>query len=214
MKRAAAAVVALGLTGAGLGQDSSRLEANREHFRWSPRDAQELDYRRTVRGSDGIATPEKASLIEAIAAQIRPFEADLGIGSERELLRIAGNTRVKLIDLNNDGVAEVIAQANGLKEGCGVTGNCRFWVFQKTPSGFNRLLDTRYGVQVVAVRSDRTNGFNDIVLGTHDSATRRTLFLYRYRDGQYRLGECYAADWCALCDPPLKTPRIARTKCP
>jgi hypothetical protein len=82
----------------------------------------------TIRRFTELSPAEKASLTEAIAAQIRPFKADLEIGSERELHTIASNTRIKLIDLNGDGIAEVLAQANGIKAGCGATGNCPFWI--------------------------------------------------------------------------------------
>ncbi len=214
MRRAAVAIVALGLAG---------LAQTRETgFRWSARKAQELGYHQTIRRSSELSPEKKASLIEAIAAEIRPFKTDLEIHSERELQALSANTRVKLVDLNEDGVAEVLAQATGVKTGCGATGNCAFWVFQETPTGFRKLLDTRGkdgigGIEVFTIDPSRTNGFHDLVLGAHDSASEKTLFVYRFRDGQYSVADCYDADWwCMECSPPraLDEPKITRlNKC-
>ena len=218
MNRASAVtVVALGLTGLGLGQTHS-VETGGKHFRWSSRKAQELDYHQTIRRSSELSPATKTSLMEAIAAQIRPFKAELEIGSEGELRALSANTRIKFVDLNDDGVAEVLAQATGVKIGCGATGNCPFWVFQETPAGFRKLLDTRGqdgigGIQVFTVSAGRSDGFNDLVLGAHESASEKALFVYRFRDGQYRVAECYDADWwCMECSPPgaLKVPKITR----
>ncbi|HXN49529.1 MAG TPA: hypothetical protein VN893_22955 [Bryobacteraceae bacterium] len=219
MRRTAVAIVALGL--AGLAQTPPSVRTSEEHFRWSRRKAQELGYDQTIRRSSELSPNKKASLIDAIAAEIRPFKADLEIHSERELRALSANTRVKLVDLNEDGVAEVLAQANDFKAGCGGTGNCPFWVFQETPAGFRKLLDTRGkdgigGIEVFTVAAGRSNGFNDLVLGAHDSASERTLFVYRFRDGQYRVGECYDADWACLECPSgaLEEPKITRlNKC-
>ncbi len=216
MRRAAVAIVALGL--AGLAQTPSSVRTSEEHFRWSRRKAQELGYDQTIRRSSELSPDKKASLIEAIAAEIRPFNADLQISSERELRELSAKTRIKLVDLNDDGVVEVLAQANDFKAGCGGTGNCPFWVFQETATGFRKLLETRGkdgigGVEVLTVAALRTNGFNDLVLGAHDSASEMTLFVYRFRDGQYRVSECYDADWwCMECSPPggLEEPKITR----
>jgi hypothetical protein len=142
----------------------------------------------------------------------------LEIGSERELRHVVRETRIKLVDLNNDGIAEVLAQAYGLKEGCGGTGNCSFWVFQKTATGFKKLLDTRGkdgvgGIQLITIETSRTNGFSDLVLATHDSASERTLLVYRYRKGQYRYSECYNASWVSAKEGRwrfLKYPKITR----
>lgn len=215
MRRAAIAIVALGLTGLAPAQTPSSAETN--GIRWSWRKAQELDYHQTIRRSSELSPVKKTSLIEAIAARMRPFQAELGIDSDRELRTISANTRMKLVDLNGDGVAEVLAQASGLEAGCGATGNCTFWVFQETPAGFRTLLDTLKdglgGIQVFTVASTRANGFNDLVLGSHDSATEATLFVYRFRDGRYRVTECYHADWwCMECSPPraLDEPKITK----
>ena len=218
MKHTIIPIFLFGFTVVGLGQSPSPSETNERHFRWSQRNAHELDHSKTIRTSTELSPAEKASLIETIAAQIRVFKRDLEIGSERELRQVVAETRIKLIDLNNDGIAEVLAQAYGLKEGCGATGNCSFWVFQKTAAGFKKLLDTRGkdgvgGIEVITVNPNRTNGFSDLVLGAHDSASERTLLVYQYRNGQYGESECYKANWLSTKEGKwrvLKNPKITR----
>jgi signal transduction histidine kinase len=61
---------------------------------------------------------------------------------------------------------------------------------------YKPILDTRHGyaaggIQLFTVDSARTNGFSDLILGTHDSADERTLYVYRYTNGRYRPTECY-----------------------
>jgi hypothetical protein len=70
----------------------------------------------------------------------------------------------------------------------------------KAANGYQLLLDTRSkegigGYQLITVADTRTNGFNDLVLATHDSASEKTLLVYRYRNGLYREGACYDANW-------------------
>jgi hypothetical protein len=195
------------LTVAAFGQGPTPPVTRARQFRWSESSAHELDYRQTIRKTTQLASDERASLLEVMAEQIRPFKSDLEISSEIELRQVVLGTRIQLIDLNHDGIAEVLAQANGVKEGCGATGNCPFWVFQKTSSGFKKLLDTRDkdgvgGIEVITVSSGQTNGFNDLVLGTHDSVSERTLYEYRYRTGQYQMSDCYEANWSQTVEEP------------
>jgi len=108
-----------------------------------------------------------------------------------------------LVDLNGDGKPEVIAQAFGIKAGCGATGNCPIWIFMKAANGYQLLLDTRDkegigGVELITVEDSRTNGFNDLVLASDDSASEKTLEVFRYRNGLYRESACYDANWQSL----------------
>jgi hypothetical protein len=178
----------------------NRPRSNPPRFRWSSRDAEELSYKHALTTASDLDGAEKAALGDAVAALLRPFKAELEIGSERELRAVVAKTRVKLIDLNGDGAAEVFAQANDFKAGCGATGNCPFWVFAKSEHSYRLLLDSRGGqaiggIEVFRVEPTRTNGFSDLVLGTHDSASERTLYVYHYDGRRYRRSECYNANW-------------------
>jgi len=204
--------------GSAAGQDAHSSNTSEGHFRWSSRKAQELGIENTISRSNALTDSERAALIKAIATQLRPAMADLEIGTESEILAVAAQTRIKLVDLNNDEIPEIIAQPVGLKAGCGATGNCPFWVFAKHNGGYILLLDSGNdgGFQVFTVEPTRTHGFNDLVLGSHDSASERTLFVYRYREGKYhKQPECYSAQWwCWECRPPhsLREPMIVKLK--
>ena len=97
------------------------------------------------------------------------------------------------LDLKSDGNPEVIAQA---VLGCSPTGNCSLWIFRKTDKGYALILDS-FG-QTFTVQHTRTNGFADIVVAMHGSATESTLKVYRYDRGRYRRADCYEADWSVL----------------
>lgn len=182
------------------GQNPAPQTPSSGHFYWSIRKAHELDYHRTIRNSPNLNSVEKATLIKTIASLVRPYMKDNEINSERELITLAANTRVELIDLDGDGVPEIIAQANDIKMGCGATGNCTFWVLKKVSESYKLLLDTSDndgigGAELLTVGNSRTNGFSDLVLAAHDSASEKTLFVLRYRNGIYRETACYDASW-------------------
>jgi hypothetical protein len=200
------------------GQSPASQAQKSDHFYWSARKAHELDYNRTIRNSPDLNPTDRAALLKTVAALIRPFMADLEIDSERELRKIAGDTRIEFIDLNGDGIPEVIAQPVGMNAGCGATGNCPMWVFIKATDGYQLLLDTRNkegygGVELLTVEEARTKGFRDIVLAAHDSASEKTLLVYRYRNCLYRESGCYDANWLSWVGEVhfLKQPVI--TKC-
>ena len=122
---------------------------------------------------------------------------------------MAAATRVKLVDLNGDGTPEIIAQ--GIGDVCSPTGNCPFWVFQKVASGYKVVLE-KGAVQSFTVQPTRSNGYFDLVLGMHGSATEQGLYLYQFGQGRYRSIACYYANWSYLDDNgrvrELKEPRI------
>ncbi len=162
-----------------------------QRFRWDWRNAQELDLKHTIGKSHELSHEDKRELLRAIAQQMKTvMDADAGA----HLAALATKTRVKAVDLNGDGAPEVIAQPVGLEAGCGATGNCPFWVFEKTRTGYKLILGTK-GFQVFTIESRATEGFRDIVLGSHDSASERTLYVFRYSGGRYHEGECHNVSW-------------------
>lgn len=199
------------------GQSAAPQGPTSGHFYWSIRKAHELDYHRTIRNSPDLNPVERAALIKTVAALIRPFMEDNEIGSERELSQLAANARVELVDLDGDGIPEVIAQASDLKAGCGATGNCAFWVFKKSSSGYKLLLDTRGkdgvgGAELLTVEENRTNGFKDLILAAHESASEKSLLVYRYKNGSYRESACHYASWLSTAGGTwhdLKNPLIS-----
>jgi hypothetical protein len=194
-------------------QNSTIPRAAPSHFRWSERQAHELDYNRTIRNSTALTLVEKKSLIDLVVQTLKRDDKDM---TEDERFQLASETRIEFVDLNGDGRPEIIAQANGLGP-CGGTGNCIFWIFQLTPNGTSVLFDSTLAgetiYELVTVRPWRTNGFNDIVLASHSSATARNIVWLRYANGSYRPSACYYLSWIGDHGESLKIPDISSSPC-
>lgn len=180
-------------------------------FHWDWHNSQELSWMQSLRNAK-MSNSDKAAIAKAIEEQIRPDMFDLGIKSEDQLVKAALDTRIKIVDLNQDGVPEVVAQAMA---DCSGDGNCSFWVFKKTSHGYTLLLNG-FG-QTFTIQKGSANGFRDIVVAAHGSATDSGLTLYRYEDGGYKDVACYEANWAPLGKDGqhqyLKEPRITPAGC-
>lgn len=173
----------------------------RQRFVWDWRHAQELDYERTLAKSTALTAADKAALRLAIVRLV-PKDASTYLGKSRTsvLKELFESLRVLTVDLNEDGVAEVIVQPSDPGYWCGATGNCTFWIFQKINGRFEPILDSRLGngngaVETFNILPEKTLGYSDLVLGTHDSASEKSLFVYRFDGRKYQPHECYDADW-------------------
>ncbi len=210
MKHAVIAIVLLVFAATSLVGQNANEQPRAALFHWDYKQAQELFSQQSVSKSKDLSPQERAALTSAIAAQLRPHMTDLEIGSERELREVAAATRIKLIDLDGDGIPEIMAQEIGLKAGCGATGNCPFWIFQRSKSGYSVLLHRQ--AQTFTIQPTKTNGFHDLVLGLHTSATEAELTEYRFDGVAYRRAACYDANWTYLGKDgeyhDLKEPRI------
>lgn len=169
-----------------------------QEFHWNWHDAQALRVSDSLRNAQMDAS-EKSAIATALKAQIRPYLADLGDDSASRLEEEAFSTRVKLIDLNQDGTPEVIAQA---MVACGASGNCPFWILRKEAGGYKLLLDD--SAETFTIQRARTNGYSDLVLALHDSAFEQTLDVYRYAKDQYADGGCYVATVAVLDDHAIR----------
>lgn len=178
-----------------------------QEVHWNWHDAQALRVSDSLRNAK-IGASEKSAIATVLKAQIRPYLTDLGDDSASRLEEETFSTRVKMIDLNQDGTPEVIAQA---MVACGASGNCPFWVLRKQSAGYKLLLDD--SAETFTIQKTRTNGYADLVLALHDSAFEQTLDVYRYSDGKYADGGCYVATVAVLeegigirrfSDPQLK----------
>lgn len=174
-------------------------------FHWNWRDWQELSAEQSLQKAK-LTSQQKKAIATAIAGEIRPMMSDLEIQSESDLQKAALGTRVKLIDLNGDGVPEVVAQG---MVNCGATGNCPFWVLRKAKSGYELILEGE--AQTFTVQKSVLNEFRDIVLATHGSYDSGDLAHYAYRNGSYHEAGWYNYDWTVLEGDKvrkLKEPRL------
>jgi hypothetical protein len=182
-----------------------------ESLSWEWRDSKYAE--QTLREAKVVNT-ERAAIAKAISNQLGPYTRDMqlvAIDSEQQLKDTILDTRVELVDLNGDGTPEVIAQGT-YKAGCSPTGNCLFWVFQKSGREY-RVLASLSGIQTFQNQRSRSDRFRDIVVEMHGSATQRTLRLLQYGRGKYDKAGCYDANWSVLEGDTLrdlKEPQLRR----
>jgi len=75
-----------------------------------------------------VVNADRTAIAKAISNQVGPYTPDmkfLGIDSEQQLKDTILDTRVELVDLNGDGIPEVITQGTN-KEGCSPRGSGAF----------------------------------------------------------------------------------------
>ncbi len=179
--------------------------ATPQEFHWNWKDWQELQADQSLRKAK-LSQRQKDAILRAIAHQLRPMMSDLDIKSEDQLRKVALDTRIRMIDLDHDGIPEVVAQG---MVNCSATGNCPFWVFRRFRRGYRFLLEGE--AQTFTIQPSLTNKFHDIVLSVHGSASESGLTDYRYIDGTYHDVGCYDASWTILEGDEvrdLKEPRI------
>jgi hypothetical protein len=173
------------------------------HFQWDWEQSQELKADQSLRNAELTGKQRNA-----IAEQLRPKVADLGVEfeSESELQKAVLDTRVVLSDLNEDGVPEVLAQG---MIGCGATGNCHFWVLRKAKQGYELILEGE--AQTFTIQRPTSNEFHDIVLSRHGSYSSGDLAHYQFHDGTYQTVGCFDYYWTVLEGEnvrELKEPRL------
>lgn len=113
-----------------------------------------------------------------------------------ELVRkdeFAGNSereaRLELLDVNGDRSKELAMQS-----GCSTVGNCAFWLFEKTPTGFRQLLAAEM-VQQFKLRSTETNNYYDLETRAHGSSTSGGLAIYKFNGVEYKISECFGYEY-------------------
>ena len=180
MKIAPVLAVALSVGSLCLAEKPPLLELDLHELNWSESlvaaPLSNADKRRLRNAIQGLLTGEDVT-------QVAP----------EQLEKLINETRVKAVDLNGDGVPEVMAQPIGGEAGCGATGNCPFWIFKKQGNSYLPIL--KFHSQVFAVQQHKSNGYRDILLGAHDSATTRHLVLFRFERGAYVESRCLVGTW-------------------
>jgi hypothetical protein len=165
-------------------------------FHWDWHKVEELTWKDSIAQSKTLSAKESAGLIRVVASQLRPSMSQADTKSEQQLREAAAQTRVKAVDLSGKGSGEFVAQSVDDRS-CSPTGNCDFWVFRQNGDKYSMILH-RIATQTFTIQPTFTNGFHDLVLGQHGSATDTGLTLYRFDGSKYRRVACYDADWSFL----------------
>jgi hypothetical protein len=166
----------------------------------------ELGYSSHVSEAKDLSPELKYALVRAIEARLRPRLANLEIDGEKERRRTAEQSRFELVDLNCEGTPEVVVQPIGLKAGCGVTGNCPFWVFALDGGEYRLILGT--SGQMYRVESHGSNGYSDVSVAAHDSVTEKTIYQFRFPRAQYKEIACHQAWWSTRDGRVLERPIV------
>lgn len=100
---------------------------------------------------------------------------------------------LKYVDLDRDGREEILVRGGGSAL-CGAVGNCDFWVIKRGRKGLRVLLHaddytdaTEMGKQVLKAR---TNGYADLLLKGHFSASATSYSTYEYNGRRYVESQC------------------------
>ena len=108
--------------------------------------------------------------------------ADEGISNCSEIFQIN-----EFIDLNNDGVKEVIVRGkNSLVNS--TTGNYGTWICQKVGHSYKVIFEE--SAEECKVKKSVTNGYRDIFIRGHASCCSSYLSTYKFHDGKYEESKC------------------------
>lgn len=117
----------------------------------------------------------------------------------KESLDCADTVEVKKIDLNRDGTKEFLLRGKSL---CSPVGNCGFWVYEKKGNKFKKLLYSTDQWEMTdlpnQVKKSRTNGYFDILLKGHFTASETTYQYYKFVKGKYKLTKDLI-ETCIVC---------------
>ncbi len=177
-------------------QPANGAKSQKVMFPHSCEKTQQIDGTDRLSDTKAISSRERAVLIEAISIQLRPGKKIGTPRSEKKLLTAVMETRVTMVDLNGDGIPEVIVQASD-RESCSPTGNCPVWVFTRSGNEYKQIL-VKNSVQTFGICTSRTDGFFDLVLGQHGSASEQALYIYRFANERYNRRTCYMANFTRL----------------
>lgn len=129
------------------------------------------------------------------------------------IAQLAGQiNEVKKVDLNGDGKPEFIF--SGIS--CG-NANCSTWIYRKNGNRYVQIPIEAYAIGI-EIRKTKTNGYFDIAVEGHSSASETVLRIYKFDGSKYEDKECFSKQR-SVYNPrtgettELKTPKITKIKC-
>jgi hypothetical protein len=118
----------------------------------------------------------------------KEWEADA-----RDSLDCALMLDVKELDLNRNGRKEILLRGNNSNL-CSPVGNCGFWIYEKKGRKYRKLLASTDFWEITAmgeqVKKSTTNGYFDILLKGHFTASDTTYDVYEFNGTKYKQSKC------------------------
>jgi hypothetical protein len=136
----------------------------------------------TAQRSGGAAAPVRTKLMEKVLQDSPEMRDCLKDQSRGEQQAFATDSEIEAIDLNHDGQMEYQVTGRGTCS-CGAQ-NCSVWIYRKNGDAFNRVLEGN-GTESKVARTTH-NGFNDVVVTSHDSAATQYRATYIFDGERYR----------------------------
>lgn len=102
------------------------------------------------------------------------------------------NVVLTFLDLNKDGSKELAIQSV-----CAPVGNCVLEIYEKTGRKYHKILAADM-VQTIKPLSTRHGKFQDIELGTHDSAVDTYFRTFQYSGTRYKRLRCWLESYSYL----------------
>ena len=114
--------------------------------------------------------------------------------STMEVYDCAQMFEAEKIDLNKDGIKEIKIRGK-FGNFCGATGNCSEWIFGRTRKSTKYKLLLESGGEYFHVRKSSANGYKDIYITTHDSASSSYHMIYKFSEKRYQENKCWFEDY-------------------
>jgi len=174
-------------------------------FEWNFRNQQVIGRSDSSLGNTSrLSEGQRNELIDAVVLRLQKPMAEHGYDDQR-IREIASTTRLRFVDLD-DGKPVIFATSLGIEGGCDALNNCPLWIFRQDGDGYVSMLDS-FGASYT-VQPDKNDGFADLVIARHTSASETTLTLYRYSDGRYQDAGCYKAVFLPPKDGEIQDPEV------
>jgi hypothetical protein len=136
----------------------------------------------TAQRRGGTAAGVRNKLMEKVLQDSPEMRDCLKDQSQSEQQAFVRDSEIEPIDLNHDGQMEYQVTGRGTCS-CGAQ-NCSVWIYQKDGEVFNRVLEGN-GTESKVARTTH-NGFDDVVVTSHDSAATQYRASYVFDGQRYR----------------------------
>ncbi|HEY8559638.1 MAG TPA: hypothetical protein VIL74_04480 [Pyrinomonadaceae bacterium] len=110
--------------------------------------------------------------------------------SPRESLDCKDMFEIKEFDLNQDGNKEILLRGKNFNL-CSPVGNCGFWIYERAGKGYQKILGSTDYSDIIElphqIQKNKTNGYRDVLLKGHFTASDTTYRHYKFIGKKYKL---------------------------